>query len=85
MIFFLIMYIFFIYERIIDLLLTMIYDHTHIMSEEKFKKLCQDFSLLSDEKQDYVLGMVRALAFAANKETPASGTEINPAEEEQNS
>ena len=32
--------------------------------EEKLDKLTKDFSLLPEEKQDYILGVLQALAFA---------------------
>jgi len=32
--------------------------------DEKLKKVCSDFSLLSDEQQDYILGILQALVFA---------------------
>jgi hypothetical protein len=32
--------------------------------EEKLDKICSDFSSLSEEKQDYILGILQALVFA---------------------
>ena len=32
--------------------------------EEKLDKIAKDFSLLPEEKQDYILGVLQALAFA---------------------
>ncbi|MDR0487635.1 MAG: hypothetical protein LBG91_05250 [Treponema sp.] len=32
--------------------------------EEKLKKVCSDFSLLNEEQQDYVFGILQALLFA---------------------
>ena len=32
--------------------------------KEKLDKLTKDFSLLSEEKQNYILGVLQALAFA---------------------
>jgi len=32
--------------------------------DEKLKKACYDFSLLSEDQQDYILGIMNALAFA---------------------
>jgi len=32
--------------------------------EEKLEKVCNDFSMLSDEQQDYILGIMQALVFA---------------------
>jgi hypothetical protein len=35
-----------------------------MVHEEKLKKVCNDFSLLSEDQQDYILGILQALAFA---------------------
>ena len=35
-----------------------------MIQEEKLKKVCDDFSLLNDEQQDYILGILQALVFA---------------------
>jgi len=35
-----------------------------MVKEEKLDKLTKDFSLLSEEKQDYILGILQALVFA---------------------
>ena len=32
--------------------------------DEKLKKACSDFSLLGEEQQDYILGILQALVFA---------------------
>ena len=32
--------------------------------EDKLKKVCNDFSSLSEEQQDYILGILQALVFA---------------------
>jgi hypothetical protein len=32
--------------------------------DEKIKKMCNDFSLLNREQQDYILGIMQALVFA---------------------
>jgi len=32
--------------------------------DEKLEKVCKDFSMLSGEQQDYVLGILQALVFA---------------------
>ena len=32
--------------------------------EEKLKKVCNDFSLLKEGEQDYILGILQALVFA---------------------
>jgi len=33
-------------------------------NNEKLDKVCKDFSMLSDEQQDYILGIMQALVFA---------------------
>ena len=33
---------------------------------EKLDKMCKEFPLLSEEKQDYILGIMQALVFASN-------------------
>jgi hypothetical protein len=35
-----------------------------MIQEEKLKKICNDFSLLNDKQQDYILGILQALVFA---------------------
>ena len=37
---------------------------------EKLEKMCKEFPLLTEEKQDYILGILQALVFASN--TPPS-------------
>lgn len=32
--------------------------------DEKLEKVCKDFSLLNEEQQDYILGILQALVFA---------------------
>ncbi|MCL2442100.1 MAG: hypothetical protein FWD13_01375 [Treponema sp.] len=44
--------------------------------EEKLKKACDDFSLLSEEQQDYILGILQALVFA--KSTYSKNESENP-------
>jgi len=49
--------------------------------DEKLKKVCDDFSLLSEEQQDYILGILQALVFArTTTENPdaAPNTEKKP-------
>ena len=41
---------------------------------EKFEKMCKEFPLLSEEKQDYILGILQALVFA-NNTSPAPPAE----------
>ncbi|MDR2965312.1 MAG: hypothetical protein LBU88_06015 [Treponema sp.] len=38
--------------------------------EEKLNKICKDFTLLNDEQQDYILGILQALVFAKNNPIP---------------
>ena len=52
-----------------------------MVKEEKLDKLTKDFSLLPGEKQDHILGVLQALAFAHDM---ASG-EIVPFDTEENS
>jgi hypothetical protein len=35
-----------------------------MVNDEKLKKICDDFSLLSEDQQNYILGILQALAFA---------------------
>jgi hypothetical protein len=35
--------------------------------EEKLDKMCKDFTSLSEDKQDYILGILQALVFAKNE------------------
>jgi len=35
-----------------------------MVQEEKLKKVCNDFSLLDESQQDYILGILQALVFA---------------------
>jgi hypothetical protein len=35
-----------------------------MVNDEKLKKICDDFSLLSEEQQNYILGILQALVFA---------------------
>jgi hypothetical protein len=43
------------------------------MQEEKLKKVCDDFSLLNEEQQNYILGIMQALVFAKNTNQPEQG------------
>ena len=45
--------------------------------DEKLSKVLQDFSLLPEDKQNYVLGILQALVFASDshiKTQPKNGT-----------
>ncbi|MCL2805901.1 MAG: hypothetical protein FWD26_08190 [Treponema sp.] len=48
-------------------------------NDKKLKKMCENFSELSDEQKDYILGILQALVFAnsANKTDLAEESE-NP-------
>jgi len=35
-----------------------------MIPEEKLKKVCDDFSMLNEGQQDYILGILQALVFA---------------------
>jgi len=37
-----------------------------MVKEEKLQKVCSEFSLLNEEQQDYILGILQALVFAKN-------------------
>jgi hypothetical protein len=50
--------------------------------EEKVDKVTKDFSLLPEEKQDYILGILQTLVFAHN--TRNEQTEIVTFNSEQN-
>ena len=43
---------------------------------EKLEKVTDDFNLLSEDKQDYILGIIEALVFASNSEK-SKNTENN--------
>ncbi len=39
-----------------------------MIQEEKLEKVCKDFSLLNEEQQNYILGILQALVFAKSTE-----------------
>jgi hypothetical protein len=45
--------------------------------DEKLDKMCRDFSALSEEKQDYILGMLQALVFAKDETTHTQLNEVD--------
>jgi len=47
-----------------------------MIQEEKFEKVCKNFSLLNEEQQDYILGILQALVFA--KSTMKVSNQENP-------
>jgi hypothetical protein len=40
--------------------------------DEKHEKVCKDFARLSEEQQDYILGIMQALVFANATESKTS-------------
>jgi len=51
-----------------------------MIQEEKLKKVCDDFTLLNAEQQDYILGILQALVFAKStyKEAETENSEAVP-------
>jgi len=47
-----------------------------MIQEERLKKICDDFNLLNDKQQDYILGILQALVFA-NKTKDNTNPESN--------
>jgi len=43
--------------------------------DEKLSKVLQDFSLLPEDKQNYVLGILQALVFASDSHTTDKDTD----------
>jgi len=52
--------------------------------DEKLSKVVRDFSVLPEEKQDYVLGIVQALAFAVGERDEAACAEARRKETGEN-
>jgi len=48
------------------------------MQDEKLKKVCDDFSSLNEEQQDYILGIMQALVFAKKAGRHEPGKTENP-------
>jgi len=47
-----------------------------MIQEEKLKKVCDDFTLLNEKQQDYILGILQALVFAKTTyKTESEGSE----------
>ena len=42
------------------------FSEVNMNHDEKLEKVCEDFSKLNDEQQDYILGILQALVFAKN-------------------
>jgi len=53
--------------------------------DEKLEKICKDFSILNEEQQDYILGIMQALVFAKTVNQTASQNTCTQATSEQNS
>ena len=49
--------------------------------DEKLKKVCDDFLKLSEDKQDYILGILQALVYAG---TTSENSETDPNNREKN-
>ena len=45
-----------------------------MLKDEKLKKMCGDFSLLKEDQQDYILGILQALVFANNAHSQSAET-----------
>ena len=57
-----------------------------MLQDEKIRKVCDDFSLLNEDQQDYILGIIQALVFArtANDQSSAAeNSKIAPGSEKQ--
>ena len=46
--------------------------------DEKLSKVLQDFSLLTEDKQNYVLGILQALVFASDSHIKAHPGDASP-------
>jgi len=45
--------------------------------DEKLEKVCNDFSKLSEEQKDYILGILQALVFAKSVNVKEGTTRVN--------
>ena len=51
--------------------------------DEKLEKICKDFSKLSEDHQDYILGIMQALVFAkSNNEQSSEQSNLNQDQDE---
>ena len=50
--------------------------------DEKLEKICNDFSKLNEEQQNYILGILQALIFAKN--TASRDESENPPQSDKN-
>ena len=48
-----------------------------MIQDEKLKKVCNDFSLLTEDQQDYIIGILQALVFAksSNEQSGSDSSE----------
>ena len=53
-----------------------------MVQDEKLKKVCKDFSLLNNEQQDYILGILQALVFAKNTNSQSGSENPEPVHNE---
>jgi len=51
-------------------------------NNEKLEKVCKDFSMLGEEQQDYILGIMQALVFA--KSTCGANESENESQSDEN-
>jgi hypothetical protein len=49
----------------------------YMTKEEKIDKVAEDFFMLSEDKLDYILGILQALAFANNEGTKEKAEPAN--------
>ena len=50
--------------------------------DEKLEKICKDFSILNEEQQDYILGIMQALVFAKTTSNQTSCNQISDYQDE---
>jgi len=55
-----------------------------VTKDEKLSKVVQDFSMLPEEKQNYVLGILQALVFAGGERKEPAPAETRPKEADKN-
>jgi len=51
---------------------------TAVTKDEKLNKVLQDFSLLPEDKQNYVLGILQALVFASDSHIKTQSADAIP-------
>jgi len=50
--------------------------------DEKLEKICKDFSILNEEQQDYILGIMQALVFAKTTNNQTTCNQISDYQDE---